>query len=136
MLTEPCHVIRAEEMYEGKQRTRFFAGIAAGTVGAQRICMHRVTIPAGARGEIHVHEQHESALYILSGRSLTLYGDELQFEAVAVAGDFLYIPAGMPHCSVNLQDFEPVEGVLARTDPNEQESVVLRPDLERFLPWT
>jgi uncharacterized RmlC-like cupin family protein len=135
-MTETCRVVRSAEMYEGKQLTQFFAGIATGTVGAQRICMHRVTIPAGVRGEVHVHDDHESALYMLSGRSLTLYGDRLQYEAIAVAGDFLYIPAGMPHCSINLSDTEPCEGVLARTDPNEQESVVLRPDLERFLPWT
>lgn len=135
-MVEACQVVRSAQMYEGKQLTRFFAGIAAGTVGSQGICMHRVTIPAGVRGEVHVHHNHESALYVVSGRSLTLYGDELQHEAFAETGDFLYIPAGMPHCSINLSKTEPCEGILARTDPNEQESVVLRPDLERFLPWT
>ena len=40
------------------------------------------------------------------------------------SGDFLYIPAGMPHQPFNPND-EPCRAVLARTDPNEQESVVL-----------
>ena len=34
-------------------------------------------------------------------------------------------PAGMPHLPSNLSDSEPCTAVLARTDPNEQESVVL-----------
>ena len=34
-------------------------------------------------------------------------------------------PAGMPHLPSNASDSEPCTVVLARTDPNEQESVVL-----------
>ena len=39
-------------------------------------------------------------------------------------GDFVYIPPGMPHQPYNASD-EPCRAVIARTDPNEQESVVL-----------
>ena len=39
----------------------------------------------------------------------------------------------MPHLPVNMSDAEATV-VLARTDPNEQESVVLRPDLEHLVP--
>jgi uncharacterized RmlC-like cupin family protein len=49
------------------------------------------------------------------------------------AGEFLYIPAGVPHLPYNPYAAEAV-AVLARTDPNEQESVVLRPDLENRHP--
>jgi uncharacterized RmlC-like cupin family protein len=42
----------------------------------------------------------------------------------AEAGDFVYIPAGVPHQPYNPFE-EPARAVLARTDPNEQESVVL-----------
>jgi uncharacterized RmlC-like cupin family protein len=41
------------------------------------------------------------------------------------AGDFLYIPANTPHLPYNASDTEPCVGVIARTDPNEQESVTL-----------
>jgi uncharacterized RmlC-like cupin family protein len=41
------------------------------------------------------------------------------------AGQFLFIPAGMPHLPFNPSDSEPCVALLARTDPNEQESVVL-----------
>jgi uncharacterized RmlC-like cupin family protein len=46
-----------------------------------------------------------------------------------VAGDFVYIPAGVPHLPVNTGT-EPIFAVIARTDPNEQESVVLMPELD------
>jgi uncharacterized RmlC-like cupin family protein len=40
------------------------------------------------------------------------------------AGDFLYIPANLPHLPYNLSQSESCVVVIARTDPNEQESVV------------
>ncbi len=56
------------------------------------------------------------------------YGDGLREHVVVRAGEFLYIPAGVPHLPCN-NGSEPVTAVLARTDPNEQESVVLLPEL-------
>jgi len=50
-----------------------------------------------------------------------------------VAGDFFYIPAGVPHLPMNTGD-EPCVAVVARTDPNEQESVVLLPHLDARVP--
>ena len=44
------------------------------------------------------------------------------------AGDYVYIPAGVPHQPYNATD-RPVRAVIARTDPNEQESVVLVEDI-------
>lgn len=44
----------------------------------------------------------------------------------ARAGDF--IPAVVPHFPANLSQTGPVAAVIARTDPNEQESVVLVPE--------
>ena len=41
-----------------------------------------------------------------------------------------YIPAGVPHVPINASEHEPVTCVVARTDPDEQESVLLLPDLE------
>jgi uncharacterized RmlC-like cupin family protein len=39
------------------------------------------------------------------------------------AGDFIFIPANVPHQPVNLSDTEPAQAIVARNDPNEQESV-------------
>ena len=47
--------------------------------------------------------------------------------------EFLYIPAGMPHLPANLSTTEQCVAVLARTDPNEQESVTLLPELDALV---
>lgn len=124
-----CHTIKAGASYRGKQGLDYFTGIAAETVGSRGLCMHLLTVPPGARAKAHLHEGHETAIYILEGEGYTLFGDQLQFVQRAGAGDIVYIPAGVPHLPVNLGSI-PVKAVIARTDPNEQESVVLRPDLE------
>lgn len=95
--------------------------------------MHLLTIPPGGRAKAHLHESHETAIYVVSGTSGTWYGHRLEHHAVVAAGDLFYIPAGMPHLPYNPGP-EPCVAVIARTDPNEQESVVLRPDLEALVP--
>ena len=48
--------------------------------------------------------------------------------------NFVYIPAGMPHLPYNLSATESCVAVIARTDPNEQESVILLPELDGIHP--
>jgi uncharacterized RmlC-like cupin family protein len=50
------------------------------------------------------------------------------------AGEYVYIPAGVPHLPYNPSETEPCTSVIARTDPNEQESVVLLPELDKLRP--
>ncbi len=132
--TPTCRVVRSGETYEGKQSLAYFAGISAETAGAQRLCLHLLTIPPGGRAKAHLHENHESAIYVLSGRAEMWSGDRLQDHVVVGPGDFLYIPAGVPHLPANLSQTEPCTAVMARTDPNEQESLVLLPELESLVP--
>jgi uncharacterized RmlC-like cupin family protein len=91
--------------------------------------MHLLTVPPGGWAKVHPHENHETAIYLLDGEAITLYGDQLQHHVFTKAGDLVYIPAGVPHLPINLCS-KPVSAVIARTDPNEQESVVLLPELE------
>jgi len=92
--------------------------------------MELITIPPGGRAKAHMHESHETAIYVLSGEVESFYGEGLRERMVARAGDFIYVPAGVPHLPVNLSQTEPARAVVARTDPNEQESVVLLPELD------
>ena len=87
--------------------------------------MHLLTIPPGGRAKAHLHEQHETTIYVISGQAGMWYGEGLRQYLTMQTGEFLYIPAGMPHLPANLSDTELCVAVLARTDPNEQESVVL-----------
>lgn len=127
-----CRVIRAQETYEGKQALSFVSGVSAESAGATGICMHLVTIPAGERGKAHLHEHHETVMYVLTGSVETWTGEGLVDRVVIEPGDFMFIPAGEPHLPINLSATEPCTVVLARTDPSEQQSVVLRPDLDEI----
>jgi uncharacterized RmlC-like cupin family protein len=128
-----CRLIRPGNAYDGKQGLTYFEGIATQTVGSQGICMHLLTVPPGKRAKAHMHESHETAIYVLSGEVHTWFGDQLEQHAVTRAGDLFYIPAGVPHLPANLSS-EPATAVIARTDPNEQESVVLLPHLDARVP--
>jgi len=91
--------------------------------------MHLVPIPPGARANAYLPDEHETAIYVLSGEVEMWYGEGLEQHLVVRAGEFLYIPANMPHQPFNPGAIEAV-AVLVRTDPNEQESVVLLPHLD------
>jgi uncharacterized RmlC-like cupin family protein len=126
-----CRVVRAQPEFVGKQGHLCAPAISAETVGARKIHLQIVRIPAGGLAKAHKHEGHETALHIVSGESGMWYGDNLEQHLVARAGDFVYIPADMPHQPYNLSDVESCVALIARTDPNDQESIVLLPELDR-----
>jgi uncharacterized RmlC-like cupin family protein len=128
-----CQLVRPSGTYAGKQGFNYFEGVARETVGARGICLHLLTIPPGGRAKAHLHESHETAIYCLDGEAVTYWGERLENKTVTRAGDMFYIPAGMPHLPVNESD-KPASAVIARTDPHEQESVVLLPELEALVP--
>ena len=130
-----CRLVKPNDTYEGKQGFRYFEGIAAETVGSTGICMHLLKIPPGGRAKAHKHESHETAIFALSGESHVWYGERLESHTVVRAGEMFYIPAGVPHLPANLSDTECV-AVIARTDPHEQESVVLLPELEGLVDFS
>ena len=96
--------------------------------------MQLLTIPPGARAKAHKHEAHETAIYVLSGEAGTWYGEKLEHHVVIAGGDFVYIAANVPHLPYNRSATEPAVAVVARTDPNEQESVVMLPELDSIHP--
>lgn len=128
-----CRKLRPTGFYAGKQGFSYNEGISKETVGSQAICMHLLTIPPGGRAKAHKHATHETAIYILEGIAVMYWGPALEHRMDLEAGDIVYIPANMPHLP-----FNPGPGnatsVIARTDPHEQESVVLLPELEHLVP--
>jgi uncharacterized RmlC-like cupin family protein len=120
-----CKIIRRSgEAYRGKQGLDYFSGISAESAGAEGLCLHVLEMPAGAEAKAHLHEGHESAIYVLEGSASLRFGPDLEHVETVSAGDFVYIPAGVPHQPFNPTD-KVVRALIARTDPNEQESVVL-----------
>jgi uncharacterized RmlC-like cupin family protein len=120
--------------YTGKQGPRYAAGVSAESVGSQMLWLGVVNIAPGARTDAHMHEDHETAIYVLEGEVDVCSGPALAEHFVSRAGDYVYIPAGVSHVAVNRSATMPARAMIARTDPNEQESVVLQPELERHIP--
>ena len=116
-------IIRPGGSYDGRQGVTLAAGVSSRSAGARALCLHLVTIPPGTRGIPHLHDGHESAIYALRGETEMWHGERLRHRSVVRAGDFMYVPPGVPHLPVNRGDVTTV-AVVARTDPQEQESVV------------
>lgn len=117
--------VRPRSTSATRQGLRQFVGISGANSGATGLSMNEVIIPAGGRAQAHRHVGSESTIYLLSGTVKTLYGPCLEHSVVNRAGDFLFIPAGLPHQPINLSATQPAIAIVARNDPNEQEQVEL-----------
>ncbi|HWA93944.1 MAG TPA: cupin domain-containing protein [Terracidiphilus sp.] len=129
-----CKHLRAGEPFIGKQGLEYAVGISAESAGAEGIHLQLVTIPPGGRAKAHKHATHETAIYALQGTSHVWHGERLEHHSIVKPGDFFYIPADVPHLPYNPSSTETVTAIIARTDPNEQESVVLLPELDVVHP--
>ncbi len=125
MSTDKIVTVRPKETFISKQQLPNFEGISAQTAGTKHLCMHLVVIPPGGKAIAHYHNGYETTIYIVKGCAETKYGENLEHSSINEAGDFLFIPANLPHQPVNLSETEEVIAVVARNDPNEQESVVI-----------
>jgi uncharacterized RmlC-like cupin family protein len=117
--------VRSPAEAKSKQRLPYYVGISGATAGSRHLSLNLLVVPPGGAAEPHVHQGYETAIYQIQGRVETRYGEGLKKSVITEAGDFLFIPPDLPHQPVNLSDTEPAIGLVARNDPNEQESVVL-----------
>jgi len=108
-----------------RQQLPAFVGVSQTTAGATGLSMNVVMIPPGGAAEPHLHRGHETAIFLLKGRVETRYGPGLRKSVINETGDFIFIPADLPHQAVNLSDTDTAYAIVARNDPNEQENVLL-----------
>ncbi|MGK7914431.1 MAG: cupin domain-containing protein [Prochloraceae cyanobacterium] len=116
--------IRPDAEVMTRQKLPYFIGISEQTTGSTGLSMHLVVIPPGATATPHFHQGFETGIYVLEGQVETRYGRNLEKSQINQAGDFLFIPPGIPHSAINLSQTEPARAIVARNDPNEQENVV------------
>jgi uncharacterized RmlC-like cupin family protein len=122
--------LRPDREITTRQRLPYFVGISGQTAAAQHLSMHLIVIPPGARAEPHIHVGYETGIYVLEGKVLTRWGAQLENEEISQAGDFLFVPPGIPHEAINLSSTEPARAVVARNHPAEQDFV------EPYIPQT
>ena len=127
-------VVRSSGSYTSQQGSVYAPGISAETVGSKAVFLGMVTLPPEGRTRAHFHEFHESAFYLLSGEEVELFtGDRLEHRALAQPGDYLFIPAKVPHVAVN-RGKTPAVFIGVRNEPTAQESVVMLPELDPLVP--
>lgn len=122
-LLEPV-TVRPDAEVLTAQGLPYFVGVSAATAGAQALSMSLIVVPPGAVSEPHIHLDYETAIYILSGRVETRYGVQLEQSVINSAGEFLFVPPGLPHQAINLSATEPARAIVARNDPREREKVL------------
>lgn len=70
-----------------------------------------------ARTGIHHHGEQQTIAYVLSGLCEVRWGENGEYRASAKAGDFLHVPAFLPHMEINSSEKDPFRWVVVRSTP-------------------
>ena len=116
-------VVRPGAEVMGRQALPYFVGISGASAGASTISTTLVIVPPPGAAEPHSHRGFETAVFLVSGRCDVRYGPKLAQRLTLEAGEFLFMPADVPHQPVNLDPEIPAVALVARNDANEQESI-------------
>jgi uncharacterized RmlC-like cupin family protein len=72
-------------------------------------------VQPGSRTGIHHHGEQETIAYVLSGICEVRWGVRGEDVASAKAGDFIHVPAFLPHMEINPSDSEPFHWIVVRS---------------------
>jgi uncharacterized RmlC-like cupin family protein len=72
-------------------------------------------VEPGARTGIHHHGEQQTVAYVLSGICEVRWGARGEHAARAKAGDFIHVPAFLPHMEINPSDSEAFRWVVVRS---------------------
>ena len=131
-MTLACKVVRSGDAYVGRQGLTYFDGLTGASAGARGICMTLATLPPGARAKAHFHRDIETAVYVIDGEASTYFGDRLENVVVAKGGEYVYIPADLPHLVVN-HSASVCRALVAHTAADDQVGIVLLPALDTLV---
>ena len=127
-------VVSGSGSHVAQQGSVYRSGVSAQSVGSTMLWLGTISLPAGRRTSAHRHEGHETALIMTGGQEIEIWsGANLERCETVRPGDYLFIPAGVPHVAVNRSP-EDAEFLGARNDPAANESVVLMPELDEIVP--
>jgi uncharacterized RmlC-like cupin family protein len=128
-------VVPGAESYQSEQGSVYAPGISAETVGSKALFLGMVTLPPEGRTKAHIHEHHESAFYLLRGDEVEFWtGDDLAHREVARPGDYLFIPAKVPHVAVNRSKTTPAFSLArAMNPPRRRAWSCFRSSMRRYL---
>lgn len=99
---------------------RRYAAISGKMTGSQHLWMGGNTVHPGQKSADHHHGEADSGIYVVSGHPRFVFlvdGSEVHIDAAP--GDFVYVPAWVPHREENPSPYEEAVVVLARSTPEE-----------------
>jgi uncharacterized RmlC-like cupin family protein len=126
-----CKVIPSGDAYRGQQGLTYLTGLTGVTAGSRAICMTMVVLPPGARAKTHLHRGIETGVYVIDGEAAMYWGRSLEHLLVAHAGEYVYVPADMPHLVFN-QSPHDCRAVVAHSAPDDQAGIVMLPELDQL----
>ena len=132
-MSEPVQdvvIIRPAQTTEARQGMPQFFGISGVSAGTTALSMNLTAFGPGGSAKAHYHRDFETAIYGVTGRIALFYGRELEKEVLIEPGVFCFIPPFIPHKAYNLSDTDSATALSARNDAQEQENVVLSPELD------
>ncbi|MDP9341755.1 MAG: cupin domain-containing protein [Actinomycetota bacterium] len=91
------------------------AAVSEMLVGARKLWVGSVELPAGAVSAPHHHGEAESVIYVVSGHARFLVGERYDEAHDADPGDFVWVPPYVPHVEANRSDSEPVRTIVCRS---------------------
>jgi uncharacterized RmlC-like cupin family protein len=113
-IARPVDFDRGTAQTSGSER---LAAVAPHLAIASNMWGGLFTVEPGARTGIHHHGEQQTIAYVLSGICEVRWGAKEEFAAVAKAGDFIHVPAFLPHMEVNPSKSEPFQWVVVRSTP-------------------
>ena len=133
MTKTTCKVIRSGAAYQGQQALTYLAGLTGETAGSRAICMTLAVLPPGARAKTHLHRGIETAVYVIDGEASMRFGERLEDVLVARAGEYVYVPADMPHLVMNTSSAV-CRALVAHTAADDQAGIVMLAELDGIHP--
>jgi uncharacterized RmlC-like cupin family protein len=100
----PVRIVRPTQFDRGTAQTpgsERRSAIAADNGIATELWGGIFVVAPGAKTGIHHHGKQETIAYVLEGDSLVRWGEGGEHSATAHAGDFIHVPAWLPHMEIN-----------------------------------
>jgi uncharacterized RmlC-like cupin family protein len=111
-IISPAQFDRATAQTPGSQRQAALApelGVKTGLWGGVSI------VEPGSKAGIHHHGEQETIAYVLNGECFVQWGEHGEFGGIARQGDFIHVPAWLPHMEINQSQDHSFEWVVVRS---------------------
>jgi uncharacterized RmlC-like cupin family protein len=100
----PIRIVRPDQFDRGTAQTpgsERRAAIAVDNGIATALWGGIFVVEPGAKTGIHHHGEQETIAYVLEGDCLVRWGESGEYSESAHAGDFIHVPAWLPHMEIN-----------------------------------